>query len=419
MTATRRDFLKLTTFGCSALALGFNAFPEEPFAPNVWVRIGLNGLVTLTVGKVEMGQGVRTSLPMILAEELDADWERVQLVQGIPSAKMRGLGTGGSFSVRALWMPLRNAGAAAREMLVAAAAARLAVDAASLRTEKGFVIHDATRQRLSYGELSAAAAKLPVPSAPKLKEKFTLVGKRTRRTDGPAIVSGKAEYGFDVRVPGMLYASLERPRTIGGTIKSFDAAKARQVPGVVSVVQVSRGIAVIARDSWAALRGREALEVEFDDGPHARWSSEAYTKSLFEAAAQEGISTRSAGDSKTILATAAKVLEADYVYPFYAHAPVEPMNTVAWVRDGACEIWSSTQAPHDVQERSAQLLGIAPEQVTVHTTLVGGGFGRRLGWDYALDAVEVAKTIDKPVQVFWTRADDMKHGFFQAPSVHR
>lgn len=419
MTATRRHFLKLTAVCGSALALGFDAAAaDEPFAPNVWVRVDPNGLVTLTMTKVEMGQGVRTSLPMILAEELDADWERVQIVTGIPSAKVR-LGTGGSWTVRGLFTPLRNAGAAAREMLVAAAAAKLAVDAASLRTEKGFVIHDTTGRRLSYGELSSAAAKLPVPASPKLKEKFSLIGKRTKRVDGKAIVSGRAEYGFDVRLPGMLYATIERPPVMGGTVKRFDAAKAKQVPGVVSVVQVSRGVAVIARDSWAALRGREALEVEFDDGPHAKWSSEDYVRSLHEAAAKEGISTRSAGDSKTVLAAATKVLEADYVYPFYAHAPVEPMNTVAWVHGGACELWSSTQAPNDVQERCAQLLGIAPEKVTVHTTLVGGGFGRRLGWDYALDAVEVATTTDQPVQVFWTRADDMKHGYFQAPSVHR
>lgn len=418
MTTTRRHFLKLTAVCGSALALGFDASADEPFAPNLWVRIDPDGTVTLTITKVEMGQGVRTSLPMILAEELDADWERVKLVQGIPSAKVR-LGTGGSYSVRALFTPLRNAGAAAREMLVAAAAAKLAVDAASLRTEKGFVIHDATRQRLAYGELASAAAKLPVPASPKLKDKFTLVGKRTRRVEGKAIVTGKAEYGLDVRVPGMLYASIERPPVMGGTVKRFDAAKAKQVPGVVAAVQVSRGVAVIARDSWAALRGREALDVEFDDGPHAQWSSAAYIQSLHEAAAKEGIRTRSAGDSKAVLASAGKVLEADYAYPFYAHAPVEPMNTVAWVHDGVCEIWSPTQAPNDVQERCAQLLGMAPEKVTVHTTLLGGGFGRRLGWDYALDAVEVAKTIDKPVQVFWTRADDMKHGYFQAPSVHR
>jgi isoquinoline 1-oxidoreductase subunit beta len=224
MTTSRRDFLKLTAIGGTALALGFPVIADEPFAPNVWVRIDPDGTVSLTVGKVEMGQGVRTALPMILAEELDADWETVRLVQGMPSASLR-LGTGGSYSVRALWTPLRTAGAAAREMLVAAAAARLAVDAALLRTEKGFVIHDATQRRLSYGELSSAAAKLPLPASPKLKERFRLIGKRTKRVDGKAIVTGKAEYGFDVRVPGMLYASLERPPAIGGSVNRFDAAR--------------------------------------------------------------------------------------------------------------------------------------------------------------------------------------------------
>lgn len=418
MTTSRRDFLKLTALGGTALSLGFPLFSDEPFAPNAWIRIDPDGTVSLTIGKVEMGQGVRTSLPMILAEELDADWERVKLVQGMPGSKMR-LGTGGSFSVRALWNPLRTAGAAAREMLVSAAAQKLGVDPAALRTEKGFVIHGATR--LSYGELTSAAARLPVPTTPKLKEasQYRLVGKRTRRTDGKDIVSGKAQYGLDVRLPGMLFASIERPPVIGGTVKRFDATKAKQVPGVVNVVQVSRGVAVIARDSWSALRGREALDIEFDDGGHGAFSSAEYVETLFENAAKPGITTRSAGDSATILASATMTLEADYVYPFYAHAPVEPMNTVAWVRDGSCEIWSSTQAPNDVQERCAQLLGMTPEKVSVYTTLVGGGFGRRLGWDYALDAVEVARTVDKPVQVFWNRADDMRHGYFQAPSVHR
>ena len=421
MTASRRDFLKLTALGGSALALGFPLFGEDAaqsFAPNAWIRIDPDGTIALTLGKVEMGQGVRTSLPMILAEELDADWERVRVVMGVPSSTMR-LGTGGSFSVRALWMPLRTAGAAAREMLVSAAAQKLGVDAALLRTEKGFAIHGATR--ISYGELTSLAARQAVPTQPKLKDaaQFRLVGKRTRKVESKDIVRGKAEYGLDVRLPGMLYASIERPPVLGGSVKRFDATKAKQVPGVVKVVQVSRGVAVIARDSWAALRGREALEIEFDAGAHGDFSSAEYVESLFENAAKPGISTRSAGDSAAILASATKTLEADYVYPFYAHAPVEPMNTVAHVRDGACEIWSPTQAPNDVQERSAQLLGIAADKVTVHTTLVGGGFGRRLGWDYALDAVEVAKTVEAPVQVFWTRADDMRHGYFQAPSVHR
>jgi isoquinoline 1-oxidoreductase subunit beta len=425
LTTSRRLFLKLTAGAGCGLALGVSipAFGDAPapFAPNVWVRIDADGTIALTVGKCEMGQGVRTSLPMILAEELDADWERVKIVQGEPGGAIRGLGTGGSFSLRALWTPLRTAGAAAREMLVAAAAVQLAVDPATLRTEKGFVVHDATSRRLAYGELSAAAARQPVPTAPKLKDArdYRIVGKATKRVDNKAIVTGTATYGFDVRLPGMLYASIERPPVIGGSVKSFDATAAKRVPGVVSVVQVSRGIAVVARDSWSALKGREALRIEFEDGGFGKWSSEAYAASFLEAAKQPGVSTRREGDSASITERAVKTVEADYVYPFYAHASMETMNTTAWMHDGICEIWSSTQAPHDVHERCAELLGLPLDKVRVHPTLVGGGFGRRLGWDYALDAAEVAKTIDKPVQVFWTRQDDMRHGYFQAPSLHR
>jgi isoquinoline 1-oxidoreductase beta subunit len=425
VTTSRRLFLKLSTLAGTGLALGVTVATRsdepQPFAPNVWVRIETDGTVALTVGKCEMGQGVRTSLPMILAEELDADWERVKIVQGEPGGAIRGLGTGGSWSLRALWTPLRTAGAAAREMLVAAAAAQFAVDPATLRTEKGFVVHDATARRLAYGELSAAAAKQAVPTAPKLKEAkdFRIVGKATKRVDNKAIVTGTATYGLDVRVPGMLYASIERPPVLGGTVKSFDATAAKKVPGVVSVVPVSRGVAVLARDSWSALKGREALRIEFDDGGFGKWSSDEYARSFLEAAQQPGIATRREGDSASLTERAVKTVEADYVYPFYAHAPVETMNTTAWMHDGICEIWSSTQAPHDVHERCAELLGMPPDKVRVHPTLVGGGFGRRLGWDYALDAAEVAKTTDKPVQVFWTREDDMRHGYFQAPSLHR
>jgi isoquinoline 1-oxidoreductase subunit beta len=411
----RREFLKLSILGCGALGLGFRLdAADAPFTPNAFIRIDPDGTVTLTCSKAEMGQGVRTSLAMILAEELDADWEQVKVVTGQPGHGVGSIGTGGSYSVRALWTPLRNAGAAAREMLVAAAAAKLGVDAASLRTENGSVI--AGDRRLSYGELTADAAKQTVPTSPKLKSDFTLIGKRTRRVDGEDIVSGKATYGLDVRLPGMLYASLERPPVIGGSVKSFDAAKAKKVAGVIDVVQVSRGVAVIARDSWSALKGREALSVVFDDGGYGEWDSRDYIASLKEAASKEGIVTRHEGDAAAALAGAAKTLEADYAYPFYAHAPVEPMNTTAWIHDGVCEIWSPTQCAGDVQEHCARLAGVPAE---VHVTLIGGGFGRRLGWDYALDAVEVAKKVDKPVQLFWTRADDMKHGFFQAPSVHR
>lgn len=426
MNATRRDFLKLTALGGSALALGFHAplFADDapaPFAPNVWVRVDPDNTVTLTAGKSEMGQGVRTSLTMILAEELDADWSRVKVVPGIPGPKLQSLGTGGSYSVRALWTPLRNAGAAAREMLVAAAAAKLGVDAASLRTEKSFVIHDATQRKLSYGELSAAAAKLTPPATPKVKDPaaFRLVGKPTKRIEGKDIVTGKAEYGFDVRPKGLLYASIERPPVIGGSVKRFDATKAKKVDGVVNVVQVPRGVAVIGRDSWAVLEGRKALDVEFDDGGNGSFDSREWRASLEEAAKLPGIATRKEGDGAAALGNPVKLLEADYRYPFYAHAPMETMNTTAWIHDGVCEIWSPTQAPNDVHEECATRLGLPEDKVIVHVTLMGGGFGRRLDWDYALDAVEVARATDKPVQLFWTRADDMRHGYFQAASLHR
>jgi isoquinoline 1-oxidoreductase subunit beta len=423
MTTSRRDFLKITALAGSGLALGVTvaAAGAKEFAPSVWIRIVPDGTVFLTAGKCEIGQGVRTSLPMILAEELDAAWERVRVVQGEPGEKLQTLGTGGSFSLRSLWQPLRTAGAAAREMLVAAAAARLAVDPATLRTENGFVIDPATGRRLSYGELADAAALLPVPSAPKLKEpaEFRIVGKSKKRVDNQAIVTGTATYGVDVRLPGLLFASIERPPVIGGAVKSFDATAAKKVPGVVDVVQVSRGVAVIARDSWAALRGREALQVEFSDGGFGSWSSREYIRSLSEAAKQPGVTTRREGDSASVTERAVKTIEADYEYPFYAHAPLETMNTTVWVHDGICEVWSPTQAPYDVQEHCARVLGMPEEKVLVHPTLVGGGFGRRLGWDYAIDAAEVAKATDRPVQVFWSRRDDMRHGFFQAASVHR
>ena len=416
MRASRRDFLKLSLLSGCALTVGFRLEADDaaPFVPNAWIRIDPDGTVTLTAGKAEMGQGVRTSLAMILAEELDADWEKVKVVTGMPGHGVGSIGTGGSYSVRALWAPLRKAGATAREMLVAAAAAKLGVDAGSLRTEKGYVI--AGDRRLSYGELTADAAKQPVPTSPTLKTEFTLLGKRTLRVDGDDIVSGRATYGLDVRLPGMLYASIERPPVIGGSVKSFDATRAKKIAGVIDVVQVSRGVAVIARDSWSALKGREALSVVFDDGGHGEWDSRDYIASLKEAASKDGIVTRHEGDSAAALASATKTIEADYTYPFYAHAPVEPMNTTAWIHDGTCEIWSPTQCAGDVQDHCSRLAGVPAE---VHVTLIGGGFGRRLGWDYALDAVEVAKKLEKPVQLFWTRADDMRHGFFQAPSVHR
>lgn len=418
---TRRDFIKLSLIAGTALAIGFDfeAQAEEapkPFQPNGWIRIDPDGSIQLTVGKSEMGQGVRTSLPMILADELDADWNSVKLVQASPSAQFTRLGTGGSFSLGGSWMPLRQAGAAARAMLISAAAARLGVDAATLRTERGFVIHG--DRRIGYGELTAAAAALPIPEKPALKQAgdFRIIGTRTKRTDGPNIVTGKAQYGIDVRVPNMRYATIVRPPVLGGSVKRFDAAKAKAVKGVRHVVAVKSGVAVVADNTWAALKGRDALEIEFDAGPHAAFSSALHAQRMRDAVKEAGFTTRKTGEAVAI----AKQLEATYQYPFYAHAPLETMNSVADFRGTSCEVWSPTQAPNAVQERVAEFLGIPKESVNVNVTLIGGGFGRRLGWDYAIDAADVSKAIGGgAVQVLWTRADDMKHGYFQAASLHQ
>jgi isoquinoline 1-oxidoreductase beta subunit len=420
---TRRDFIRLSLITGSALAIGFDfdlSAEEAPksFQPSGWIRIDPDGTVTLTVGKSEMGQGVRTSLPMILAEELDADWNTIKLVQASPSAQFTRLGTGGSFSLGGSWKPLRQVGAAARAMLIGAAAAQLSVEPASLRTERGFVVHAASGKRLGYGELTAAAAALPIPADVPLKtaSDFRIIGTRTRRTDGPNIVTGKAKYGIDTRVANMRYATIVRPPVLGGSVKRFDATRAKAIKGVRDVVKVTAGVAIVADNTWIALKARDALEIEFEPGPNASFSSALHGQRMRDAAKEAGFTTRKTG----MAVAAAKQFEAAYQYPYYAHAPLEPMNTTADFRGTSCELWSPTQAPNSVQEKVAEFLGIPKDSVKVNVTLIGGGFGRRLGWDYAIEAADVSKAIGGgPVQVLWTRADDMKHGYFQAASLHQ
>src|SRR5947208_1336545 len=427
MMTSRRNFLKTAALSGASLVIGFNGVrllhdaktsAANPFQPNTWIRIDADGIVTLTIGKSEMGQGVRTSLAMLLAEELEADWTHIKLVQASPWPGSD-LGTGGSDSIRSSWKPLRQAGAAAREMLATAAAARWKVDRSSCTAARGEILHPPSNRRLEYGSLVTDAAKLQVPENPPLKNAsdFKIIGQRTARIDGPDIVCGKAQYGIDVKIPGMLYASLERPPFAGAKVKRMHEDKARVVHGVRSIVKLPRGIAIIADNTWAAIKGRTTLAVEWDDSPKDAFDSDAHWKRLEAASHETGFITR---DEKAPPGTAevTKTIEATYQYPFYAHAPVETMNCVAAVRGSRCTIWVPTQAPNNVQTEVAKLLGIPASAVTVHVTLIGGGFGRRLGWDYALEAAEVSKAIGAPVQVMWSRADDMKHGHFQAASVH-
>lgn len=425
MTTSRRNFLKTATLGGASLIIGFNGSrllkcaeaESNSFQPNNWIRLDPNGVVSLTIGKCEMGQGVRTSLAMILAEELEADWTKIQLVQAKPSPGSD-LGTGGSDSMASSWKPLREAGAAAREMLITAAAGRWKADRSTCKAVRGEIIHVPSNRRCSYGSLVTDAAKLPLPKSSQLKSArdFKIIGQPIARIDGPDIVSGKAQYGIDVKIPGMLYASLERPPFTGAKLKRMQEDKARAVVGVRSIIKLPRGIAVVAENTWAAIKARNVLAAEWEDPTKDSFDSEAHWRRLEAASRENGFVTREEKPAST--ADVTKTIEATYYYPFYAHAPVETMNCVADVRGNRCAMWVPTQAPERLQKEVAKFLGIAALDVDVNITLVGGGFGRRLGVDYAVEAAEISRAAKAPVQLLWSRADDMKHGHFQAASVH-
>jgi isoquinoline 1-oxidoreductase beta subunit len=423
---TRREFLRSTVTAGLMLAfelpeLRGSAAASGPFEPNAYLRVGPDGLVTIWITKLEMGQGVRTLLPMILAEELEADWSRVRIEQAMPGPRFKGieLHTSGSGSSSASYRQLRLAGATAREMLIAAAAAAWSVEPSSCRAERGAVVHTATGRRTGYGELTAAAAAQTVPTQPALKDPsaFTLLGKPMKRIDGPAIVSGRAEYGIDVRVPGMLFASIERAPTLGGTLVRFDADAARRVPGVRHVVPVSSGIlpgvAVVADDNWSAVRGRAALAITWGTRPGEPFDSDRHLAALPAACADASFEVRREGDAAAALNGAVKRHDATYVFPFQAHAPMEPMNCTAHVRADAAEVWAPTQTDVRTLAQIGKVTGLPASAITLHCVMMGGGFGRRLFADYAAEACEISKAIARPVQVTWTREDDIRRGYFQ------
>jgi isoquinoline 1-oxidoreductase beta subunit len=429
-TLHRREFLKKTAAGGAALVIGFYlpkkfealaaAPPPELPALNAWVRIAPDGSVTLLIDKSEMGQGVVTSLAMLLAEELEFDWKKVK-TEFAPAAPayfnpLFGLqGTGGSTSVRASWGPLTKAGAAAREMLIAAAAQQWYVDASSCHAENGAVVHNATNKRLSYGALVEAAAKLPVPANPALKDpkNYKYIGKPTKRLDTPSKINGKAGFGIDVRLPNMQHAVVARCPVFGGKLTSFDDSKVKAVRGVKQVLQISTGVAVVADNTWSAMEGRRVLQITWDEGSNAVNSSDVIRKLYLAAAEKPGAIARKDGDVETALAGAAKKVKAAYEVPFLAHATMEPMNCAADVRADACDIYAPTQFQTFNQMTAAKITGLKPEQVRIHTTFLGGGFGRRAEQDFVAEAVEISKAAGAPVQVTWSREDDMQHDFYR------
>ena len=428
----RRAFLQTAGGAGAALVIGFR-IPTRgeqdpaPFAPNAWLRIGADDSVLVVVDRSEMGQGVTTSLPMLLAEELEADWTKVQ-IEFAPADKayinpLFGLqGTGGSSSVRAAWTPLRKAGAAAREMLIAAAAQRWAVKPTELHAERGAVVHTKKKLRLRYGQLAARAATLPVPADVPLKDPktWTIAGKPTKRLDAPSKTNGRAKFGIDTWVPGLRVAVVARSPVFGGKVKSFDATAAKKIEGVHDVVQISSGIAVVGSGYWPAKQGRDALKIEWDEGPVAAVSSASISQLFAERAGQPGVVAKHNGDPDGGLGGAATKVEADYEMPFLAHATMEPMNATAHVRADGVDIWAPTQFQQGAQGIGAQIGGVPPEQVKVHTTFLGGGFGRRFELDFIAEALETSKAAGGvPVKVIWSREDDIRNSQYRPANFHR
>jgi isoquinoline 1-oxidoreductase beta subunit len=424
---TRREFMKAGGAAGAGLVLAFtlpvrhSLAAENVLAPNAWLQVEPSGAVKIWVGKCELGQGVRTSLPMIVAEELEADWTRVEVVQGIFDKKYGEQGTGGSTSIRTSWDTLRKAGAAAREMLLEAAAQQWKVEKSACRAENGVVIHIPSNRRIAYGKLASAAAKLPVPQDALLKnpKAFRLIGKSLPQRDTPARVAGKGVFGLDVRLPGMLFAAVVRCPVFGGKLVKFDSAKAMAVPGVRNVFAMENRVAVVAENTWAALKGREALSIQWDEGAAASESAATLRRQFEELTAKPARRFRNDGDVEAALAGAARRVEATYELPFLAHAPVEPINCTAHVQKDRCEVWAPTQSPEAVHGAAQRVTGLPPEAIRVNITLSGGAFGRRWVPDAAEDAAAASKIAGAPVQVVWTREDEIQHGFYRPASFHR
>jgi isoquinoline 1-oxidoreductase subunit beta len=434
----RRQFLRTSAQAAGALTIGFCVgtparaqegapAPPRPLPdPNAFLRIAPDGSVTVVLAHAEMGQGMWTGLVMLVAEELDFDWTKVR-VEHAPAApaykhtlfpiQM----TGGSTSIASEFDRYRQVGALARTLLVQAAAQAWSVPASSCRAEKGFVVSGA--RRASFGELAEAASRLPAPAEIPLEPRsaWTVIGKPTKRLDSSAKVQGRAGFGMDVQFPGLLTALVARSPYFGGRVRGHDASRALKVPGVKSVVEVPSGIAVIAENFWAAKLGRDALQVDWDPGEGATLDSEALARSFRELARQPGVRAHAAGDPAAAMAKAARVVEAEYDFPYLAHAPMEPLNCTVRLGADKCEIWTGTQLQTVDQGTAAQITGLKPEQVEIHTPFLGGGFGRRATptSDFVREAVHVAKASGLPVKVVWTREDDVRGGYYRPQFFHK
>lgn len=427
----RRDFIRIVGVSSGGLMLAaytpstlFAQDKNNPtiFSPSVFIKINNEGIVTVIVQRSEMGQGVRTALPMLVAEELEVDWKSIRIEQADADQKYGSQSTGGSRSIRVSYDPFRKAGAVAKTMLITAAANRWGIKPSDCYAEKGFVINKKNNKKLAYGDLVEEASKLPVPENVELTDPkdFEIIGQPIPRLETPEKVYGEAIFGIDITLPGMLYAAVERPPAFGGKVNSFDPTESKKINGVSNVFEISSGVAVVASDTWKSFQAKRALKIDWDLGPNKNINTEDIRKSLQENLNKEGGLIDSKGNPDQDFGKDVKKIEAVYEVPFITHAPMEPMNTVAVVKNGKAELWCPTQNPQWVKSEVAKALGFPEDNVTVHVTLMGGGFGRRLQYDYAVEAAEIAaKVPGKPVKLTWTREDGMKHGFYRPPSMHK
>jgi isoquinoline 1-oxidoreductase subunit beta len=422
---SRREFVTAGIAAGAGLVIGFylphksSSGNVDSFSPNAYLRITPDNKVTIVVARSEMGQGVRTALPMILAEELEADWKQIAIEQAGASTLFGDQTTGGSASIRTTWDPMRKAGAAAREMLISAAALTWKVPRSRCTAENGHIKYTATNRILSYGELASKAATLPVPTDVTLKQSkdYKIVGQRLPRVDSPDKVTGDAVFGIDYRMPGMKLAVLSRCPTIAGKVSAFDDQESRKISGVSYVGKIGdSAVAVVADSVWEAMEGRRVLNVTWDDGPNKDLNTAAVMASLQQAAAKKGANLYAAGDPAK---ASGRRISAEYQLPFMAHAPMEPGNCTAHFQGTKCELWAPTQVPQDCRDSVATAIGLEPDQVKVNVTLMGGGFGRRLEHDYAVEAALVSKAINAPVKVVWTREDDMRSSTYRPASLHQ
>lgn len=439
---SRRDFLE-SLFSAGAMVFAAGIVPASASAlerdvsktawnPSVFLGLDTDGSVTIVAHRSEMGTGIRTSLPMVIADELEADWSRVRIEQGVGDKKYGSQDTDGSQSIRDFYEIMRETGATARLMLERAAAAQWNVSPGECRASNHEIVHTPTGRKLGFGELATSAAKqaMPAKSDVQLKkpEEFRYIGKGVSIVDLKDICTGSAVYGFDAHVPGMVYASIERPPVLGGKLKGYDDSEARKIAGVQQTVVIEGaqppygfkalgGVAVIADNTWVASQARKKLKIDWEYGPHAIFESESYKKSLIESANKPQKVVRSVGDVDSAFGNAAKVIEANYYTPLLAHAPMEPPAALASYRDGKVETWTATQDPQQVQETVSKALGMDPADVTCHVTLLGGAFGRKSKPDYVAEAAILSKKIGKPVKISWTREEDLHFDYYHSTSA--